>query len=88
MAACVLSSDIPTLPARLLVEAARHLLAPGDRAVLGPCPDGGYYLLGLKAAHAEMFSDIAWSTEVVAAATRERANRHSQRFSKCGGTVC
>lgn len=73
VAACVLSSDIPTLPARLLVEAARHLLAPGDRAVLGPCPDGGYYLLGLKAAHAEMFSDIAWSTEVVAAATRERA---------------
>lgn len=41
--------------------------------MLGPCPDGGYYLLGLKAAHAEMFSDIAWSTEVVAAATRERA---------------
>lgn len=72
-AACVLSSDVPTLPVELLVEAARHLLAPGDRAVLGPCPDGGYYILGLKSAHARMFCDIAWSTERVADQTRERA---------------
>jgi len=74
-AACVLSSDIPTLPARLLVKAATLLLAPGDRAVLGPSPDGGYYLLGLKAEHAEMFADIAWSTADVAETTRARA-RH------------
>ncbi|GAB6841674.1 TIGR04282 family arsenosugar biosynthesis glycosyltransferase [Methylorubrum rhodinum] len=72
-AACVLSSDIPTLPTRLIVAAARHLLRPGDRAVLGACDDGGYYLLGLKAPHAEMFADIAWSTDSVAAATRDRA---------------
>ncbi len=32
-AACVLSSDIPTLPTRLLVQAARILLVPGT----GPC---------------------------------------------------
>lgn len=73
-AACVLSSDIPTLPARLLAEAAALLLAPGERAVLGPSPDGGYYLLGLKAAHGAMFADIAWSTDGVAAATRARAH--------------
>ena len=72
-AACVLSSDVPTLPPRLLVEAARHLLAPGDRAVLGACDDGGYYLLGLKAPDARLFADIAWSTETVAATTRRRA---------------
>jgi rSAM/selenodomain-associated transferase 1 len=72
-AACVLSSDIPTLPTRLLAEAAELLLAPGDRAVLGASDDGGYYLLGLKAAHAWMFSDIAWSTHSVAASTRARA---------------
>ncbi len=72
-AAIVLSSDTPTLPTRILVQAASLLLAPGDRAVLGACGDGGYYLLGLKRAHADMFSDIAWSTETVAAATRERA---------------
>lgn len=72
-AAVVLSSDTPTLPTRILVEAAHLLLAPGDRAVLGACPDGGYYLLGLKRAHAAMFSDIAWSTRTVAEATRARA---------------
>lgn len=72
-AACVLSSDIPTLPTRLLVLAARLLLAPGDRAVLGACDDGGYYILGLKQAHARLFADIAWSTDTVAAATRARA---------------
>ncbi len=72
-AACVLSSDVPTLPPRLLVEAARRLLAPGDRAVLGACDDGGYYLLGLKTPDARLFADIAWSTATVAEATRERA---------------
>jgi len=72
-AACVLSSDNPTLPTRRLIEAAEQLLAPGDRAVLGASDDGGYYLLGLKAAHVEMFADIAWSTGSVAAATRARA---------------
>jgi glycosyltransferase A (GT-A) superfamily protein (DUF2064 family) len=72
-AACVLSSDIPTLPTRLLVQASRILLAPGDRAVLGACDDGGYYILGLKQAHARLFADIAWSTDTVAAVTRARA---------------
>ncbi len=72
-AACVLSSDIPTLPTRLLVEAARTLLLPGDRGVFGACHDGGYYLLGVKRPHARLFADIPWSTEAVAAATRQRA---------------
>ena len=72
-AACVLSADVPTLPPRLLVEAAQCLLAPGDRAVLGACDDGGYYLLGLKAPDARLFADIAWSTETVAETTRQRA---------------
>ena len=72
-AACVLSSDVPTLPTRLIVEAARLLLAPGDRGVFGACDDGGYYLLGLKRPHARLFADIAWSTDSVADATRWRA---------------
>jgi hypothetical protein len=72
-AACVLSADVPTLPTRLLVEAARLLLAPGDRGVFGPCDDGGYYFLGLKRPHARVFADIAWSTDVVAGTTRRRA---------------
>ncbi|QGY03029.1 DUF2064 domain-containing protein [Methylobacterium mesophilicum SR1.6/6] len=71
-AACVLSSDTPTLPTRILTAAADILLAPGDRAVLGACEDGGYYLLGLKRAHARPFAEIAWSSDTVAATTRAR----------------
>jgi uncharacterized protein len=71
--AVVLNSDSPTLPTALLVETAEVLAQPGDRAVLGPSTDGGYYLLGLKHAHARMFEDIAWSTERVAEQTLARA---------------
>ncbi len=71
--AVVLNSDSPTLPTAFLVETAAALARPGDRAVLGPSSDGGYYLLGLKAAHRHMFEDIAWSTEQVAKQTLERA---------------
>jgi len=72
-AAVVLNADSPTLPTALLNETAAVLARPGDRAVLGPSSDGGYYLLGLKAAHRRLFEDIAWSTERVAAQTRQRA---------------
>ncbi len=72
-AVCLLNSDSPTLPTAMLVRAAEALAAPGDRVVLGPADDGGYYVIGMKAAHAELFADIAWSTDAVAAQTRERA---------------
>jgi rSAM/selenodomain-associated transferase 1 len=72
-AAVVLNSDSPTLPTEYLIRTAALLAAPGDRAVLGPAEDGGYYLLGLKQAHAQMFAGISWSSEHVAAQTRARA---------------
>ena len=72
-AACVLNADGPTLPTAYLVQAARLLATPGDRAVLGATRDGGYYLLGLKRPHAALFRDISWSTGAVAAETRARA---------------
>ena len=72
-AAVVLNADSPTLPTALLIETAQALARPGDRAVLGPSNDGGYYLLGLKAAHRHLFDNIDWSTERVAEQTRARA---------------
>jgi rSAM/selenodomain-associated transferase 1 len=71
--AVVLNSDSPTLPTSLLVETADVLAQPGDRVVLGPAADGGYYLLGVKHGHRRLFEDVAWSTEHVAGQTRERA---------------
>jgi rSAM/selenodomain-associated transferase 1 len=70
---CVLNSDSPTLPTACLRQAARHLARPGDRAVLGPAEDGGYYLLGLKRPHPQLFAGIDWSTDRVAFQTCARA---------------
>jgi uncharacterized protein len=71
--AVVLNSDSPTLPTALLSRTAEALALGGNRIVLGPADDGGYYLLGMTAAHAPLFADIAWSTDSVADATRQRA---------------
>jgi rSAM/selenodomain-associated transferase 1 len=72
---CVLlvNGDSPTLPPRLLVQAIEALRKPGDRMVLGPASDGGYYLIGLKHPHQQLFTQIAWGTETVARTTCERA---------------
>jgi glycosyltransferase A (GT-A) superfamily protein (DUF2064 family) len=74
-AACVLNADSPTLPTRLLLEAHAILSQPGDRLVMGAAEDGGYYLLGMKRAHAHVLSDIDWSTAHVAEQTRQRARQ-------------
>jgi len=70
---CLVNSDSPTLPTSVLVEAAQTLRAAGDRVVLGPAEDGGYYCIGLKNRHPRLFEDIAWSSERVFAQTLDRA---------------
>lgn len=70
---CLIGSDSPTLPGEAIAAAARRLARAGDRVVLGPTDDGGYYLIGLKHAHHRLFADIEWSTERVLAQTMERA---------------
>lgn len=72
-AACMVNADSPTLPTSFLCTTAAALTQPGERVVLGPAEDGGYYLLGMKTAHVHLFEDIAWSTPVVAEQTRVRA---------------
>ena len=70
---CLLNADSPTLPTELLVETVRLLGEPGDRVVLGPAADGGYYLIGLKRFHQRLFQAIDWSTERVYRQTIARA---------------
>ena len=72
-AACLVNADSPTLPTSALVAAAHALAPPGDRLILGPAEDGGYYLIGLKHPHRRLFEEIAWSTERVFRQTLERA---------------
>jgi rSAM/selenodomain-associated transferase 1 len=70
---CLINSDSPTVPPSSFVEAANQLGRSGDRIVIGPSDDGGYYLIGLKRIHREMFEGIDWSTERVLEQTRQRA---------------
>lgn len=70
---CLINSDSPTLPRSVLDRAIESLARDGDRVVLGAADDGGYYLIGLKQAHRNLFDRIAWSTADVLAHTVERA---------------
>jgi glycosyltransferase A (GT-A) superfamily protein (DUF2064 family) len=49
------------------------LSKPGDRVVLGPSDDGGYYLIGIKKNHRQLFQRIDWSTGRVLEQTKQRA---------------
>jgi rSAM/selenodomain-associated transferase 1 len=67
----IMSSDSPNLPLTNLVLAFEQL--DTTPVVLGPCDDGGYYLIGLRQPQPTLFQDIAWSTEVVYRQTVERS---------------
>ena len=76
----IIGSDVPSLPAGVLVDALARLATPGQ-VILGPSDDGGYYLLGLNRAECrravpDLFTGIRWSTswalaDTVAAAQRQ-----------------
>jgi len=69
--AIALSADNPTLPLVHLQQATIRL--SGADVILGPSEDGGYYLIGLKQPHPELFRDIRWSTQTVTAQTLAQA---------------
>ena len=93
---CLIDSDSPTLPHGALDRAVAELAKPGDRVVLGGSDDGGYYLIGLKAAHSVVFDRITWSTGSVFAETVERAREAGLEFVELplwydvddGATLC
>ncbi|HET9985358.1 MAG TPA: TIGR04282 family arsenosugar biosynthesis glycosyltransferase [Longimicrobiales bacterium] len=71
----VVGSDAPTLPLSSIAAAFDDLHEVD--AVLGPAADGGYYLVGVRAAGwpraAALFRSIPWSTDEVLRASGERA---------------
>ena len=75
-AVAIIGSDLPTLPAEHVERGLDVLRREVDPLVLGPALDGGYYLIGLRANHPEIFHKIAWSTADVLAATLSAAEAH------------
>jgi rSAM/selenodomain-associated transferase 1 len=65
--AVIIGSDCPALTGEVLYKAFDAL----DQCdfVVGPVPDGGYYLLGMKQLEPALFGGIAWSTDTVRSAT-------------------
>jgi len=68
--AIIIGSDCASLTSDIVQEAFAKL--DDYPYVLGPAMDGGYYLLGMREYTPELFQDIAWSTDEVAATTLEK----------------
>lgn len=57
--AIAIGADSPGLP-RTVLEQARSALQEAEAAI-GPCEDGGFYLLGLRRCPSGIFDGISWS---------------------------
>lgn len=60
----IVGADIPNITAPLIAKAFRAL--GNHDAVVGPAPDGGFWLIGLKNARAVpggLFDNVRWSSE-------------------------
>ena len=64
----IMDSDSPTLPPHYLSRAF-DVLSDGADVVLGPCDDGGYYLIGIKSPTPRLLREVHMSTPTVAAET-------------------
>lgn len=69
----IIGTDTPWMGRRRILRAA-ELLESAD-AVLGPCADGGYYLLAARRHIPSMFRGIPWGTRGVLAASRRALQR-------------
>lgn len=68
----IIGADSPSLPAELVVQAFAWLATPHS-LVLGPCADGGYYLIGMNAPFPQLFENIDWGGPSVLAQTEAHA---------------
>jgi len=59
----LIGSDIPTLDTTAIEQTLSYL--QDHDLVLGPCEDGGYYLIGMSEPHPELFVGVSWSTDRV-----------------------
>jgi uncharacterized protein len=74
-AVSIIDSDTPDLPQWSIRESFKRLLSNQTDVVFGPCHDGGYYLVGMRQPHPELFDDIPWSTARVLSNTLEKARK-------------
>ncbi|HEX9840000.1 MAG TPA: TIGR04282 family arsenosugar biosynthesis glycosyltransferase [Anaerolineales bacterium] len=78
--AVIMDSDSPTLPSAYLAQAFESL-SHGADVTLGPCDDGGYYLIGIKKPAPRLLHEVQMSTPRVAADTIALAEQEGLRVS-------
>ena len=71
-AVVLVGSDLPHLTAPTIVDACAFVAKDPDALVLGPAPDGGYYLIAARRVP-DVFSGITWGSEHVLAQTERAA---------------
>ncbi len=74
----VIGSDMPELKEEHIQKALQALKT--HDVTMGPCPDGGYYLLGAHQYHPALFQDMPWSTSDLQDATREAVRQEGLSF--------
>lgn len=81
--AVITNSDSPTLPPHHLDQAFEYL-ADAD-VVLGPCDDGGYYLIGLTKPQPKLLREVTMSTSTVLQDTLALAKKENLRAGLLSG---
>lgn len=71
----LIGTDLWTLNKDTLLEAKKAL--ENKDIVIGPCYDGGYYLIGMRNLNNEIFKDIPWSKKEVFRKTLSKAKENS-----------
>jgi rSAM/selenodomain-associated transferase 1 len=76
-----INSDSPTLPVSHLEQAFQCLAEKDTDVVLGPCEDGGYYLIGWKEPQPALVREVEMSTRHVLQDTLDLAALHNLQVS-------
>lgn len=74
----LIGTDLPCIDHNMLTKASRAL--ERKHCVVGPCKDGGYFLLGLKEFDVDLFENIRWSTEEVLKETTFRLEQKDKAY--------
>jgi rSAM/selenodomain-associated transferase 1 len=76
--AVLIGSDCYELTSVIIQDA--FLFLDQYDVVIGPALDGGYYLIGMKSVHKELFDGMVWSTASVLRETEARCNKLGLRY--------
>ena len=79
--AVIIGSDCPEINPEIIDSALRKLELAD--VVIGPTYDGGYYLLGMKETHSELFTDMTWSIDSVYEETLSRIKKKGLLYAAC-----